>query len=70
MTTTFQVFDRNDRPVTATHKTLLSSAGEPFGVLRIDVDGAQIDIFTTPERARTIADAINNSLPAKLEGAA
>lgn len=69
MTATFQAFDREDhRAMTATAKTLRSSGtGEVFGILKIAVDGSTVEIFTTPERAAAIADAINASIPAKLE---
>lgn len=68
MTATFQAFDRDgDRAMTADAKTHGAGTPDSFGVLKIDVDGTHIDIFTTPERARYIADAINASIPAKLE---
>jgi len=69
MTATFQAFDRDgDRTMTATAKAhRAKGASADFGVLKIDVDGTYIDIFTTPERARFIADAINASIPAKVE---
>ena len=69
MSATFQAFDREDhRAMTATAKThLAKGASVPFGLLKIHVDGVTVDIFTTPERAAAIADAINASIPAKLE---
>lgn len=69
MTTTIQAFDRDDdRAMTAKAKIFPANGKHGvFATLRISVDGVEIDIFTTPERARHIADAINASIPAKLE---
>lgn len=69
MTATFQAFDREDhRAMTATSKEHPANGKHGrFGVLTIAVDGSTVEIFTTPERAAAIADAINASIPAKLE---
>lgn len=69
MTATFQAFDReDDRPMTAASREYPANGEhERFGLLKIDVDGSTVEIFTTPERAAAIADAINASIPAKLE---
>jgi len=69
MSATFQAFDRDgDRAMTATSTEHPSNGKHGrFGVLKIAVDGSTVEIFTTPERAAAIADAINASIPAKLE---
>lgn len=69
MSATFQAFDRDgDRAMTATSKEYPANGKHGrFGTLKIAVDGSTVEIFTTPERAAAIADAINASAPAKLE---